>query len=56
MDLKTTNQLPNAQYDAIVHAVSHNEFKEIDFKSLRAEASIVYDVKGVLEGVVDGKL
>lgn len=55
-NLKTTNTLPDGKYDAIVHAVSHNEFKDVDFKELRADASIVYDVKGVLEGKIEGKL
>lgn len=54
--LTTTNKLPVGTYDAIVHAVSHNEFKTLDFDSLRADASIVYDVKGVLEVKVEGKL
>ncbi|RMB63839.1 nucleotide sugar dehydrogenase [Dokdonia sinensis] len=54
--LKTTDVLPKGSYDAIVHAVAHKEFRDINFESLRATACVTYDVKGVLEGKVDGKL
>jgi UDP-N-acetyl-D-galactosamine dehydrogenase len=36
------------QYDAILLAVAHNVFNEIDLCSLRKENSIVYDIKGFL--------
>lgn len=55
--LKVLTKLPNQQFDAIVHAVAHKEFNAIDFHKLRKESSVLYDVKGVLEGeLVDGKL
>lgn len=55
--LKVLTKLPNQQFDAIVHAVAHKEFNAIDFHKLRKENSVLYDVKGVLEGeLVDGKL
>jgi UDP-N-acetyl-D-galactosamine dehydrogenase len=37
------------RYDAIILTVSHNEFKLIDWNSLRHPKTIVYDVKGVLD-------
>lgn len=37
------------RYDAIVLTVSHNEFKSLDWPSLRHPKTIVYDVKGVLD-------
>lgn len=40
---------PEKRYDAIVLAVSHNEFKSLDWASLRHPKTIVYDVKGVLD-------
>jgi UDP-N-acetyl-D-galactosamine dehydrogenase len=35
-------------FDAIILAVSHDEFKEVNFNKLRLKNSIVYDIKGVL--------
>jgi UDP-N-acetyl-D-galactosamine dehydrogenase len=38
------------QYDAIVLAVSHNEFLTLDFQTLKkSSSSIIYDIKSVLE-------
>jgi UDP-N-acetyl-D-galactosamine dehydrogenase len=37
---------PEGQYDGIILAVSHNEFKSLNLSELRAENSVVYDVKG----------
>ncbi|MFT6417623.1 MAG: UDP-N-acetyl-D-galactosamine dehydrogenase [Dokdonia sp.] len=54
--LKTLTEVPNEKFDAIVHAVAHKEFKTLDLESLRAEDCIIYDVKGVLEGDINGKL
>lgn len=45
----------NQKFDAIVLGVAHNEFKDLDFETLKKENSIVYDVKGILEEV-DAKL
>lgn len=38
----------NGNYDAIVLAVSHDKFKDLDIKSLKKDDTIIYDVKGVL--------
>ena len=46
--LESLKFIPNEKFDAVVLAVSHNHFKEIDLKSVRANKSIVYDVKGFL--------
>ncbi|SDS80198.1 UDP-N-acetyl-D-galactosamine dehydrogenase [Gillisia sp. Hel1_33_143] len=54
--LETTKILPKQKYDAIVLAVSHNEFLEINFDALKAEKAVVYDVKGVLGDKCDKKL
>lgn len=45
----------NQQFDAIVLGVAHNEFKDMNFETLKKDNSIVYDVKGILEEV-DAKL
>ena len=43
--------------DAIILAVSHNEFKAMDFSKLCKENAVIYDVKGVLpKELVDARL
>ena len=51
----STNEVPNAKFDAIVVGVAHKEFLEMDFSFLRKENAILYDVKGVLKNS-DNKL
>lgn len=47
----------NAHYSAVVFAVSHNEFKEIDLDSLRNSGTVLFDIKGFLDkDKVDGRL
>ncbi|WP_348737683.1 nucleotide sugar dehydrogenase [Tenacibaculum sp. 190524A02b] len=41
--------LYNKKYEAIVLAVSHNEFKKINISKLKSNESVVYDVKNFLE-------
>jgi UDP-N-acetyl-D-galactosamine dehydrogenase len=49
--------LMNNKYDAIILAVAHDEFDQIDLKSIKKEQGFVYDVKGFWpEDVVDGTL
>jgi len=40
----------------MVLGVAHNEFLELDIATLQKENSILYYVKTVLKGNVDGKL
>ncbi|QJD97533.1 nucleotide sugar dehydrogenase [Mucilaginibacter robiniae] len=58
--LITYNQQQALQqhYDAIVLAVAHREFLELDYQKLKRNAqSIVYDIKGVLNtDLVNGRL
>lgn len=47
----------NRKYNAVILAVAHNEFMQLDIKSLLASNGVVYDVKGILDKtVVDGRL
>jgi UDP-N-acetyl-D-galactosamine dehydrogenase len=39
----------NKKYHAVVLAVSHTEFESLDWKIIRDENTVVYDVKGVLD-------
>ena len=48
-DLKVLNEVPKANFDAIILAVTHNKFKDIDLDKLKSSKdSIIYDVKGFL--------
>lgn len=42
-------------YDTVVLGVAHNEFKGLDINSLTKSNAVIYDVKGILDGV-DGRL
>ncbi|MEM9918102.1 MAG: nucleotide sugar dehydrogenase [Bacteroidota bacterium] len=45
------------QYDAVVLAVSHKEFLQMDFQKFMNTNSVMYDVKSILpKGKVDGRL
>lgn len=55
--LDITNQIPSAQYDGIVLAVSHNEFLGINLSQYKKSHSVVYDIKGILPpGQYDARL
>jgi len=55
-DLDIVKSIPNKKYAAIVLAVSHKEFLELDLRSLLQEDGVLYDVKSILECKVEGKL
>ncbi len=55
-NIETLRNMPQNKFDGIVLAVSHNEFLNIDFNQYLNEKGIIYDVKGVLDCKVDGKL
>ena len=49
-ELTSLKSIPNEKFEAIVLAVSHNEFIDINIEDLKSNSkSIVYDVKGVLQ-------
>lgn len=48
---------PKGTYDAIVLAVAHKEFLEMDLVSMKKEGGILFDVKSILpKAIVDGRL
>lgn len=48
---------PSGQYDAVILAVSHNEFKTLDLSNLMAQNSVIYDIKALWDrNTVDGRL
>ncbi|MGQ7945291.1 nucleotide sugar dehydrogenase [Flavobacterium sp. WC2509] len=54
--LKTVNEKPSTVFDAVVLGVAHTDFQSLDIPSLRKACSVLYDVKGVLDDGVDGRL
>lgn len=50
------NVMPDEKFDAVVLAVAHNEFHDIDLLQYRKSNSIVYDVKSFLRSPVNGRL
>jgi UDP-N-acetyl-D-galactosamine dehydrogenase len=54
--LKTTTQLPDETYDALVLGVAHTAFESLDFSKLKKANSVLFDVKGILKEKADGKL
>ena len=47
--LSTFTNIPDEKFDAIVLAVSHNEFKNLDIKKHLNESGVIYDVKGFFQ-------
>ena len=55
--IDVVNSLPAEKYDAVILAVSHQIFTDMDVVSLAKQESIIYDVKGFLKPeMVDGRL
>lgn len=55
--IDVTSELPAERYDAVILAVAHSAFAELDIKALLNENAAVYDVKGVLDReIVDARL
>ena len=51
------SQVPAEKFDAVILAVAHKEFMDLDVRSLVREGGVVYDVKGVLDrNMVDARL
>lgn len=54
--LETLSTLPSGKFDAVVLAVAHKEFLEMDINQLKNGSTVIYDVKGVLGDRCDRKL
>ena len=57
MDIKTDIDVLE-KYDAIIHAVAHNQFSNLDIEALKTSSnSVIYDVKGSLpRHIIDSRL
>jgi len=58
IDLIENERLKMENYDAIVLAVAHKEFKKLNFQLPTINSKlVVYDIKGILDtSIVDGRL
>lgn len=55
--IKITNQLPDKKYSAIVLAVAHKEFADLDLDTIKIGNAVVFDVKSALDRTqIDGRL
>jgi len=54
--VETIDKIPDDTYDAIILTVSHNEFLSLDLRAMLNPNGVLYDVKGILKGKVDGRL
>lgn len=55
--INIVRDLPKEKFDAVILAVAHKEFLNLDIKSLVKEVGVVYDVKGILDrNIVDERL
>ncbi|MBQ4507461.1 MAG: nucleotide sugar dehydrogenase [Paludibacteraceae bacterium] len=51
------NTLPATKFDAVIAAVAHNEFRDLNIQQFLKSSAVVYDVKGFLnKNLVDGRL
>ena len=51
------NTISDSKYDAIILAVAHKEFADLNITSYIANNGVIYDVKGVLDrNIIDGRL
>ena len=55
-DLETVKELPSTTFDAIILTVAHNEFLNKNLKTLLNPNGVLYDVKGILNEDVNGRL
>jgi len=54
--IQISNQKPDGQFDAVILAVAHKEFLELDVRSF-VKKGVIYDVKGILpKELVDSRL
>ena len=56
-NIQTYQEIPAKKYDAVVLAVAHNEFKNLNLNNLLTENGVIYDVKNFLpKETVNGRL
>ena len=52
-----TDKLPKSKFDVVILAVAHQDFANLNIKSLVKDNSVIYDVKGSLDkDIIDARL
>jgi UDP-N-acetyl-D-galactosamine dehydrogenase len=55
--LQILNEMPDKKYNAVLLAVCHSEFSNIDFQQLKKDDTIIFDTKSFIDRkFVDGRL
>ena len=55
--IELCKKIGDFNYQAVIVAVAHNEFKSIDYNSFKANSAIIFDTKGFLDRqLIDGRL
>ena len=54
--MDTIKEIPKSKFDAIVLAVAHQEFLQLNLRDLLKETGVLYDVKGIIKERVDARL
>ncbi len=55
--IAVVNDLPEEKYDALILAVAHDRFRDVNVEDLVQETHVIYDVKGFLpKEIIDGRL
>lgn len=57
IDLIDSQALQNNRYEAVIVAVAHKEFSDVDFKKLKHDTTVLFDIKGILpQNLIEGRL
>ena len=57
IEVSNSKSVLETQYSAIVLAVSHNEFLQIDLNAIKDQKSVLFDIKGFLpQNLIDARL
>ncbi len=55
--IEIVNNLPSNKFEAIILAVAHDKFMEIDFKEYNKNGTIIFDVKSIIDkNLIHGRL
>jgi UDP-N-acetyl-D-galactosamine dehydrogenase len=50
------NKMSRTKYDAVVISVAHDQFRNLDLESFMNPIRVIYDVKGLMTQIFDGRL
>lgn len=54
--LDISNELPDSKFDAVILAVAHDRFRDLNIEKMEKPNAVLFDVKGMLGKDCDGKL